>query len=281
MNIYVHSAGFVEDYSRRRPENAPPLPAAVRSWHRELNKDDAYFALVAGRTEGGWYIEYRNLLLPDAYDIRNRRIMLNICFGALENEAQVRALALAYLDFEPIFQGSKCCGRLCPRLANAYRAQDGDYAFDFSAARHWAEDILAEFAALPPAKEEICPFICHTNPAQDSYAESIRKQLLTHRLRQRDGLRLLWAEVYTNPECGADITLQRTDATGSYTQTNKAGTYPAHRNKDSLLKYLLAVLLTVLLYYIVSRCWGWFSPPPAPQTPPQQKAAARTHTKTE
>lgn len=254
MHIYVHSAGFVEDYSRRRPENAPPQPAALRSWHSELDKNDAYFALVAGRTEGGWYIEYRNLLLPEKYDIRNRKILLNICFGALESEAQVRALALAYLDFEPVFKDDKCAGRLCPALADAYRTQDGDYTFDFTAAQQWAEKVLAEFERQAPATREICPVFCHTNPQHDSYIDDIRSQLRTCRLRDKDGLRLLWAEIYTNSECGADIILQYTSDTGFYRQTPAA---QATQSRSKVLLWLiLAGILTMVLSVFLYLCFN-------------------------
>ncbi len=256
MNIYVHSAGFVEDYSRRQPAAAPSLPCAVREWQALLSKNDARFALVAGRTESGWYIEFRNLLLPGRYDIRNRQIVLNICFGALQTEAQVRALALAYLDFETEYNSAGlCAGRLCPGLATAYREQAGDYDFDFSAARQWAEEVMAALPALPHAASEITPALCLTNPAQDSLTEKVRHELLTHRLRERDGLRLLWAELDADPACGADITLQYTDRTGSYRQTTELTTFPAHRGKAPWPWLLLAIVLTVLLYYGLSVVW--------------------------
>lgn len=255
MHIYVLSAGFVEDYSRRSPENAPPQPEALRSWHRELANSDAYFALVAGRTEGAWYIEFRNLLLPEKYDIRNRSILLNICFGALESEAQVRALALAYLDFELVFCDDKCAGRLCPALAEAYRTQDGDYTFDFAAAQKWAEKVLTEFEKQPPATQEICPVYCHTNPEQDTYTANIRNLLLTRRLSNRDGLRLLWAEIYTNSECGADIILQYTSDTGFYKQATAAP--PATQSRSKVMLWLiLAGILTMVLSVFLYLCFN-------------------------
>lgn len=247
MNIYVHTAGVVEDYTRRQPENAPPMPPAVRAWHRELDKNDAYFALAAGRTAGGWYVEYRNLLLPKKIDIRNRKIVLNICFGALKSEAQVRALALAYLDFELIFEGSKCAGRLCPQLTAAYREQGGDYAFDFSAAQHWAEAVLDTFSTLPPARGNIAPILCHTNPAGDSYLTRIREELLRHRLQEKDGLRLLWAEVYLNPELPADILLQYTTGSGSFTRKAPAGRCGAMLLW--VLMVLTAAIVAAFLYF--------------------------------
>lgn len=253
MNIYVHSAGFVEDYSRRQPAAAPALPHAVRQWQAQLDKNDARFALVAGRTDSGWYIEFRNLLLPGRYDMRNRQIVLNICFGALPSEAQVRALALAYLDFELVYNtAGHCTGRLCPGLAAAYREQAGDYDFDFAVARQWAEDIIANLPPLPVDASEITPIICHTNPEQDTLIERVRQQLRTHRLRARNGLRLLWAEVDTDPACGADITLQYIESKSSYKTLTDPASFPAHRGKAPLLLIWLAVAVTVALYYLLS-----------------------------
>ena len=253
MNIYVHSAGFVEDYSRRQPAAAPALPREVREWQALLDKNDARFALVAGCTGGSWYIEFRNLVLPGRYDMRNRQIVLNICFGALQSEAQVRALALAYLDFEMVYHAAgHCTGRLCPGLATAYREQAGDYDFDFAAARQWAEGVMAHLAPLPAEAAEMTPIICHTNPELDSYTEQVRQQLLTHRLRERDGLRLLWAELDTDPACGADITLQYTEGKGCYKTLTAPVTRPARRGKTLLLLSGLAILLIVILYYLLS-----------------------------
>lgn len=253
MNIYVHSAGFVEDYSRRQPAAAPALPREVREWQALLDKNDARFALVAGYTGGSWYIEFRNLVLPGRYDMRNRQIVLNICFGALQSEAQVRALALAYLDFEMVYHAAgHCTGRLCPGLATAYREQAGDYDFDFAAARQWAEEVMANLPPLPAEAGEMTPIVCHTNPELDTYTEQVRQQLLTHRLRERNGLRLLWAELDTDPACGADITLQYTGAKGSYRTAEAPATLPARRGKLPLLLLGGAIVLAVVLYYLLS-----------------------------
>ena len=224
MNIYVHSAGFVEDYSRRQPAAAPALPREVREWQARLDKNDARFALVAGCTGGSWYIEFRNLLLPGRYDMRNRQIVLNICFGALQSEAQVRALALAYLDFEMVYHAAgHCTGRLCPGLATAYREQAGDYDFDFAAARQWAEEVMANLPPLPAEAGEMTPIICHTNPELD-----------------------------TDPACGADITLQCTEGKGCYKTLTAPVARPARRGKTLLLMSGLAILLIVILYYLLS-----------------------------
>lgn len=210
MNIYVHSAGFVEDYSRRQPAAAPPMPPIVRQWNELLDKNDRRLALVAGCTGGEWYIEFRNLVLPGTYDLRNRSIVLNICFGALTSEAQVRALALAYLDFELLQNGPHCEGRHCPELAAAYHEQDGDYGFDFAIARRWAEQVIADFVATcPPASDVLpAPIYCSSDLSTDAGLQRVRTTLKTNTLSEQDGLRLLWAELYAERSAGADITLQ-------------------------------------------------------------------------
>ena len=210
MNIYVHSAGFVEDYSRRQPAAAPPMPPIVRQWNELLDKNDRRLALVAGCTGGEWYIEFRNLVLPGTYDLRNRSIVLNICFGALTSEAQVRALALAYLDFELLQNGQHCEGRHCPELAAAYHEKDGDYGFDFAIARRWAEQVIADFAATcPPASDVLpAPIYCSCDLSTDAGLQRVRTALKTNTLSEQDGLRLLWAELYAERSAGADITLQ-------------------------------------------------------------------------
>lgn len=210
MNIYVHSAGFVEDYSRRQPAAAPPLPSIVRQWNEELDKSDRRLALVAGRTGGEWYIEFRNLVLPGTYDLHNRSIVLNICFGALTSEAQVRALALAYLDFELLQNGQRCEGRHCPALAAAYHEQDGDYGFDFAIARRWAEQVIADFTAAAPSSAPAlhAPLYCCSDLCTDEGPQRVRESLRSKALREQDGLRLLWAERNAERSAGADITLQ-------------------------------------------------------------------------
>lgn len=253
MNIYVHSAGFVEDYSRRQPAAAPPMPTIVRQWNELLDKNDRRLALVAGRTEGEWYIEFRNLVLPGTYDLRNRSIVLNICFGALTSEAQVRALALAYLDFELLQNGKHCEGRLCPELAAAYHEQNGDYGFDFAIARRWAEQVIADFAATCTTASGAlpAPIYCSTDLCTDVGLLSVRKTLKTHPLSEQDGLRLLWAELYAERSAGADITLQF--STEGYIFEQAATPLPAEstterpHKRGALVTRLIALLLIGLL----------------------------------
>ena len=266
MNIYVHSAGFVEDYSRRQPDAAPPLPPIVRQWNEELDKSDTRLALIAGRTGGEWYIEFRNLVLPGIYDLRNRSIVLNICFGALTSEAQVRALALAYLDFELRQNGQRCEGRHCPELAAAYHEQNGDYGFDFATARRWAEQMIADFAATAPAATQAipAPIYCCTDLCTDKGPERVREALRSSSLREMDGLRLLWAELCAERSAGADITLQYStdgyifvqDATPRHAKGNLERTrqlaadmqqQSGPRKSGALITRLIALLLIGLL----------------------------------
>lgn len=265
MNIYVQSAGVVDGYAQQQPPTAPPMPAAISRWHKEIDPEDTYFALLAGMDAGKWYVEFRNLLLPDTYDLRRRRIVLNICFGALNSEAEARALALAYLDFELVYKDDTCQGRYCPQLAGAYSAHEGNYRFDFEVARNWAQGIIHAFAPPAAGQPPICPIVCHTNPATDTYLQRVRDTLSTHSLRRTTGLRLLWAELYTNPAAGADITLQYTTETGSFTQQK-----PRSRTAPLLWLLLLAVVLVAagfgayLYFYSTARS----STPRKPHTPP-------------
>ena len=267
MNIYVHSAGFVEDYSRRQPAAAPPMPPIVRQWNELLDKNDRRLALVAGCTGGEWYIEFRNLVLPGTYDLRNRSIVLNICFGALTSEAQVRALALAYLDFELLQNGQHCEGRHCPELAAAYHEQDGDYGFDFAIARSWAEQVIADFATTcSPASDALpAPIYCSSDLCTDAGLQRVRTALKTHTLSEQDGLRLLWVELYAERGAGADITLQfsteeyifeqaATDGhpEGNLARARKLATdmqqqQPHPSGSSSLITRLLALILIGLL----------------------------------
>ncbi len=261
MNIYVHSAGFVEDYSLQQPESAPALPAEVLQWQEELDKGDLALALAAGLTNEGWYIMYRNLLLPNMYDFRNRRIMLNICLGPLPDEQQIRALAIAYLNFELKFSGNRCQGRFCPQLAEAYKATEGDYEFDFHAARCWAEEVLSQ-QPFGASELPLIPIIrCTTNPAEDSYLDRIRDRLLSHRLRDLPGIRLLWAEHYVPSSSQADIVLQFTAGEGSFEQQTSSGRATVHDEpprkqtkgsprKIALLLVLLLLLITGIAIYL-------------------------------
>lgn len=268
MNIYVHSAGFVEDYSRRQPAEAPPQPSIVRQWNELLDKNDRRLALVAGCSGGEWYIEFRNLVLPGTYDLRNRSIVLNICFGALTSEAQVRALALAYLDFELLQNGKHCEGRLCPELVAAYHEQDGDYGFDFAIARRWAEQVIAGFAeTCSPASDVLTtPIYCCSDLCTDVGLQRVRTALKTHTLSEQDGLRLLWAELYAERGAGADITLQFSTegyifeqaapprhAKGKLNRARKLAAdmqqqqQPISRKRSAVITRLIALLLIGLL----------------------------------
>ena len=208
MDVYIQSAGFIKDYYERSRIGTRPMPSEVISWHNALDKDDAAFALVAGRSNGTWYIEYRNLLLPEKFDMHNRRITLSICFGGLRTEAEVRALALAYQDFETIFDGSRCLGRYCEALARAYQSNDGDYTYNIEVAEEWAAEAIVRYMEQLQLTYTGSPTVFLINNPEDKKVDDIESTLRQYRLQDKDGMRLFWTSSYAPSACPADIVVK-------------------------------------------------------------------------
>ena len=209
MDIYIQSAGSIKGYEARSRLGTRPVPSEVVSWHNALDKDDAAFALVAGRINGTWYIEYRHLYLPEMVDRRNRPITLSICFGGLRTEAEVRALALAYQDFENIFDGTRCLGRYCEALAQAYRpTETGDYRYNIDAAEEWAAEAILRYMDQLQLTYTGSPTVFLINNPEDKKVDDIESTLRQYRLQDKDGMRLFWTSSYAPSACPADIVVK-------------------------------------------------------------------------
>lgn len=198
MNIYVLSAGVVRDYYEQSLPDAPGLPSEVKDWHKELDKNDIVYSLVAGKCDGKWYIEFNNLLLPEVFDLVHRRIRLSVTFGGLQSEAEVRALTLAYLAMEvQQDEDGDNIGRYCPELAAAYQEVEADYKYDFDAALSWAQRTIETYASQMDTEEPILPNDMLNESGDDETMpalDAVRHNLTQHQLTDANGKLLLFTD---------------------------------------------------------------------------------------
>lgn len=232
MHIYIQSAGVQgKGYHWQHcelpsaPDNQIP-PIDIENWHRGLCEEDAIFALSAGYSQDGWSVEFRNLRLKGISDFRGREIILTIIFSQLASEKEVRALALAYLDLELQSEVSnvsgkiKYRGRYCPELCDAYRGTaDGNYQYDFNAAKQWAENAIAQYSPMLQNTAPNHKWEGQINPSDDKALECLKQQIKTYSLQNRRGLSILWAQVYANTKLAADSVLTYTREKSSYLQS--------------------------------------------------------------
>ena len=215
MRIYIQSAGTREDYHWLSESPG----AVLLGWHSLLAEEDKVFALVAGYSCGSWHIELRNLLLSGVTDeIASRQIVFNICFSELKSEADVRALALAYLASElRRKRGERPNARFIPELAAAYKpTADGDFDFDTTVAHEWAEQVITrkEWGYSTPALGKI---LCTLSPDNQVDVKCLRNHIERTALTPKDGPRLIFSDMPIDTTMHADIILRFTDAaTGTW-----------------------------------------------------------------
>lgn len=209
MQVTVLTAGVQEGYHWQSSSPCTSHASEIEAWHQMLCEGDETFALVAGKYQGCWSIEFRNLLLPEIVDFRGRQIALNIIFSELSSEKDVRALALAYLN---VNVQEKNEIRYCPELAAAYTATpEGSYQYDFVAAKDWAEKSIARYKDQLKDRKTEYKIVCRLKPSDTSTVEQLRQHILSYSLQHTEGLRLLWAELYADTKFPADIILTCTD----------------------------------------------------------------------
>ncbi len=206
MKIFVKSAGTAQtgDYGWM-----PELPYnSLEDTHRLLCEQDKAFALVAGQFESFWYIEFRNLLLPDVRDdIAGRQIVLNIVFSELRSEKEVRALALAYLDFElKVKSNGRPIARFQSDLAKAYRpTNDGYYQYDTDAAECWAKSIIEKYALGLESQSPGGEVRFSVSSETCSEINKLKQYLQTTSLTGDRGLSLVWSDMPVSKVSAVDI----------------------------------------------------------------------------
>ena len=272
MHIYIQSAGVQgKGYHWQHcalpsaPDYQAP-PTEIEAWHRELCEDDSIFALTAGYAQNGWSIEFRNLRLKGISDFRGREIILTIIFSHLHSEEEVRALALAYLDLElqsvvsNVSGKTKYRGRYCPELCDAYSGTaDGNYQYDFNAAKQWAENAIAQYSPMLQNTAPNHKWEGQINPSDDKALECLKHQIKTYSLQNKKGLSILWAQVYANTKLAADSVL-------TYTRENSSESripllpvvvkspVPLHLRNQRVV--IISAVSLVLVAFIIALCTG-------------------------
>lgn len=207
MDIFVQAAGTQVDYTWRCSTGTDMPPHALLAMHRKLHEEDAALALVAGCVDGSWSVEFRHLLLPGVVDFMGRQVVFNICFAGLPSEKDVRALALAYLDFGMETRKSgRIVGHTCPELAACYKPAGGDYTYDLKAARAWAEGTLERYRGKVSCVQHWTPHEIWINPKDSEHKEDFAKRFLGQfALNERNGVRMLWSELYADTSESMDL----------------------------------------------------------------------------
>lgn len=221
MYIYVQSAGKTVDYTAWQGGGSVPSPVpALAEWSKRLSEGDVAFAVLVGYRQGAWYVLYRNLLLPGVADeVMGRSIVLNLCFAGLPSEASARALVLKYMDFQLLTKKSgRPLGRFCEELASAYTNSPGDpkgYEYDYRVAHEWAEKVIAE---TEPTLSSLAPtqaLFYRVNPLLPGGNDGVKDYIRTHALRAKEGIRVLFGQIYVDELLPTDVSLKYTTDEGT------------------------------------------------------------------
>lgn len=213
MKIYLKSAGKSQDFDYHWLNEADStMPSELISWHGKLADQDKVFALVSGHSHNGWHVVFRNLILPGVTDNRGRQILLNVCFSELGREDEVRALALAYLDFELKKKKSgRPIGRYQPELAAAYEpTAEGDYQYNTQDAMSWASKAIDKYRRDLGYRQASCRLKRTLNPSSSSDLDNLKGYLKGTKLSEEEGIRLLWSDFCSENAPSADIVLTYT-----------------------------------------------------------------------
>lgn len=240
MYIYVKSAGKTIDYTDWQGGSSvpPPLPS-LSEWSKRLSEGDVAFAVLVGYHQGAWYVLYRNLLLPGVTDeIMGRAIVLNLCFAGLPSEASARALVLKYLDFQILTKKSgRPLGRFCKELAAAYKNSPDEqrgYKYDYRVAQEWAEQVIAETVPTLSSLSPTQALFYRVNPFHSEENARVKDFIRTHALRAKEGLRVLFGQIYVDKSLPTDVSLQYTTEVGTTEKRPFASSEPPFSSKETV-----------------------------------------------
>lgn len=163
------------------------------------------YALIAGKRGRNWYVDFVNLWTGDT-DTMGRPCRLSIRFDELESEAQVRALALAYLDIPLENVTSRKAYRHSKELAACYVIEDETLKFDFDRARQWACHVIESTEFSDETVEAQNRLECRINHGEWSVREVVER-LQTTKLQDKQGVRLLWTNTHMDEKSQPDIVI--------------------------------------------------------------------------
>lgn len=164
------------------------------------------YALIAGKRGRNWYVDFVNLWTGDT-DTMGRPCRLSIRFDELESEAQVRALALAYLDIPLENVTSRKAYRHSKELGACYVIEEETLKFDFDRARQWACQVIGSTEFSSETVEAQNRLVCRINYGEWSVPE-VAERLKSTRLQEKQGVRLFWSNSYMNETFRPDIVIQ-------------------------------------------------------------------------
>ena len=211
MKIYVFSRGLREGYKW-----VPDMPQELDETQQVQPSEEAgALSLTACYLMGKWSITFHNLFLPEKKDIRNREIVLHVCFADLTSESDVRALALAYLDFETrnVNADDNPFGTKYNQVfAEAYSGnKESFFDYDVDSVKEWAERAISKYNKLeyktPDSRLNV-----RIHPGRPEDLEKVREHIRQYSLRAEEGIRLLWRPRFDSPykdeQKRADMQLQ-------------------------------------------------------------------------
>lgn len=215
MNICVETATKAKEYDWYS-ESGGSCSYRPRSF---IPASSASFAFQAERTESIWAVTMHNLYLPDRQDMNNRRIRLSIRFDRLESEAQVRALALAYLALPLKTISSTKSARYCAELADCCAVSAaGTPLLQFDKIKQWAEAAINNASLTTPGIPSKSTCFAEIDKSRLTEVGELQSILETYALRDKDGLRLLFDDGYVEGmESDVDVIVTTCD-TGSRIQ---------------------------------------------------------------
>ena len=210
MKIYVFSRGLREGYKW-----VPDMPQELDKTQQVQPSEEAgALSLTACYLMGKWSIAFHNLFLPEKKDIRNREIVLHVCFADLTSESDVRALALAYLDFETrnVNADDNPFGtKYNQELAEAYSGnKESFFDYDVDRVKKWAERAISKYNLEYQTPDSRLNVRIHPGRPED--LEKVRNHIRQYSLRAEEGIRLLWRPRFDSPykdeQKRADMQLQ-------------------------------------------------------------------------
>lgn len=210
MKIYVFSRGLREGYKW-----VPDMPQELDKTQQVQPSEEAgALSLTACYLMGKWSITFHNLFLPEKKDIRNREIVLHVCFADLTSESDVRALALAYLDFETrnVNADDNPFGTKYNQVfAEAYSGnKESFFDYDVDRVKEWAERAFSKYNLEYKTPDSRLNVRIHPGRPED--LEKVRTHIRQYSLRAEEGIRLLWRPRFDSPykdeQKRADMQLQ-------------------------------------------------------------------------
>lgn len=203
MKIHVNTSTLFAEY--RWYSEDTTLPAACIPGI-QISDNASCYALSAGKRGQFWYVDFVNLWSGDT-DAMGRPCRLSIRFDELESEAQVRALALAYLEIPMEVVTPRRAYRHSKELADCYIIEEETLKFDFERAEQWARQIIEDTVFPDDVTEAHHRLDCRINYGEWSVPEVVER-LQTTKLQEKQGIRLFWSNSYMDETFRPDIVIQ-------------------------------------------------------------------------